>query len=110
MALDVGEFPQSANGTGVNDPQEIVNIVAHLVARIADRFSFLRKWSRNSEGTDKKAGLMSDVFSATVALYERNPEVTKQLVGSFASDVQRRRAMAAQQQAQRAAQQNGAMQ
>lgn len=99
VRLDVGEFPETALNAGGDDPQKLVRIVAHGVARVSDRFSFLRKLSRHAEGQEKRAGLVSDVIAAAVTLYERNPELIKQLGTNFAQDLQQRRAAAAEQKA-----------
>ena len=99
VQLDVGEFPETALSASGEDPQKLVRIVAHGLARVSDRFSFLRKLSRHAEGQEKRAGLVSDVIAAAVTLYERNPELIKHLGTNFAQDLQQRRTAAAEQRA-----------
>lgn len=74
--MDVGEFPDAsgAGGVAADDPQRPVKIVAHMVARVMDKFGPLRKLSRQAEGRDSRSGLISDAFAAGVELYKRNPE------------------------------------
>ena len=91
----MGEFPEhDQTATGSDDPQRIVNLTAHAVARIGDRFTFLRKLNRHLEGQERKAGLLSDVVSVLIALYKRNPETFETLGKQFGSDLAQRRAAA----------------
>ena len=49
VSLDVGEFPEITlldTEGNPSDPERPVRLVAHAVARSADRFKFLRKISR----------------------------------------------------------------
>ncbi len=99
IELDVGDFPEldaSANG---DDPQAIARLVAHAVARVGDKFRFLRRFSRHLEGADKRAGLLSDIAAVTYALYKRNPDAAEQLAKNFAAEVKQRRAVAQARQA-----------
>lgn len=90
--MDVGEFPNAdpADLEG-EDPQRLVKLVAHAVARLGDRFAFVRKMSRHLEGEEKRAGILSDLFSAAVVLYRRNPEAAQQLGRRYVAEVRERR-------------------
>lgn len=92
IPLDVGEFPEVDTSAEDEDPQRIVNLTAHAVARVADRFSWVRKLSRHMEGTERKAGLLSDIAAVTFALYKRNPAVMESLATQFRADLQAQRA------------------
>lgn len=105
--LDVGEIPDlDSNGEGAgNDPERLTRLVAHAVARVGDRFTVLRKLNRHLEGSDRRAGLLSDVAAALMELYRRNPEAMeslgKQAGANFvAHREQRKREQAAKQQTQ----------
>ena len=104
--LDVGELPASKASelAGNEDPAQLVNIVAHAVARIGDRFGFVRKLSRHAEGQEKRAGIVSDITSALFTLYKRNPEEMQKLGTALYADIRQRREQAAQQQAMKQAQ------
>lgn len=93
MELDVGEYPDfdGASGNG-DDPEQIVRLVAHAVARVGDRFRFLRRFSRNMEGQEKRAGVLSDLLSAIWALYKRNPDSAEELARRIAAEVAQQRA------------------
>lgn len=91
--LDVGEFPNFAGtGTDADDPEALARIVAHMVARIGDKFTFLRRFSRNAEGQEKRAGLLSDLVSALYALWKRNPDAAEQIARGLVSDVKAKQA------------------
>jgi hypothetical protein len=55
-----------------DDPTRPARILAHAIARTADRVPMLRKISRHAEGTDRKAGLASDLLAAAWDLGVRN--------------------------------------
>lgn len=95
MTLDVGEFPwknTSAHPLDDEDPTRLPRLTAHAVARFADRIAPLRKFSRHMEGTERKAGLASDLLAALMALYRRNPEAMQVMARTVASDVKVRQA------------------
>lgn len=70
------------------DPQRLAKLTAHAVARFADRFSFTRRFSRHLEGSEKRAGILSDIGAALVCLYQRNPQAVEQMAVSFKNEVQ----------------------
>lgn len=90
MRLDIGEMPHEETGTLVGeneDPEALARITAHAIARMADRIPFSRKLSRHLEGTEKRSGIMSDIGTALITMYKRNPDVIEQLAASVAQDV-----------------------
>lgn len=91
VSLDVGEFPSNNETVNESDPQKIVNVTAHAVARVGDRFGFLRKFSRHAEGQEKRAGLLSDLVQALLALYERNPDLVREALTGFAQEMKQRK-------------------
>lgn len=98
MSLDIGEPPDTATVTtdATDDPERLYRLTAHIIARVADRFAFLRKFSRHMEGENKRAGLLSDLFAAVVELYRRNPQeferVTRAYVGQVVEQNRARKA------------------
>lgn len=93
VELDIGELPTS-NGRAVSegeDPERLARIVAHLVARVGDRFTIVRRISRHLEGEDKRSGLLSDLSAACIELYKRNPDVVEQLGKQAAANFSERR-------------------
>lgn len=73
IELDVGVIPTyTGMDPSENDPERPVRIVAHGIARLADRFPALRKVSRQVEGTDGKAGLGADIAAAGYEIFVRN--------------------------------------
>lgn len=88
--LDVGEFPEVTAADG-DDPERLVKITAHAIARVADRFTILRRVSRHLEGTERRAGILSDIASAAHTLYSRNPETVQALAQAFVNDYQKAR-------------------
>lgn len=96
IELDVGEFPDFGGANGdTDDPQRLANIVAHAVARVGDKFSPLRRFSRNMEGQEKRAGLVSDLVAALYTLWKRNPAAAEQLARGVISDVKQRQSQRA---------------
>lgn len=103
--LDVGEFPEVASiANGTDDPEHIAKITAHAVARIGDKFPLFRKISRHMEGADRRAGILSDVVAALIALYKRNPEAAEQLARGLVSEVKAQRLAKEKQTKQEVAQ------
>lgn len=98
LELDVGEFPETATVTPESeDPERLVNLTAHAVARIADRFTFVRRFSRHFEGSEKRAGILSDLAAVIFTLYKRNPgtfEVFGKQVGAELAERRRQQAAA----------------
>lgn len=92
--LDIGEFPQYGpdSESVVNDPERPVKLVARIVARTADRIAPLKKLSRHLEGTETKAGLLSDLTAAAFDLYGRNSDEVERLVSEYIRNVQRKTA------------------
>lgn len=91
--LDVGEFPAlDSTGDGTDDPQKLAKLTAHALARVADRFTFARKVTRHFEGTERRAGVLSDIAAAMYALWRRNPEAVEQLARNFGQELTARRA------------------
>lgn len=89
LELDVGELPdiESLAQGRDDDPERLAKIVARMVARVGDRFAFLRKLSRHLEGTDKRAGILSDLISALWILYQRNPRTTEAIALRYVATV-----------------------
>jgi hypothetical protein len=82
IELDIGTLPDAddlAQGQTA-DPERLANVTARIVARAADRFTFVRKLSRHFEGEDKRAGILSDLVSAAWLLYRRNPAAIESLL------------------------------
>lgn len=106
MNLDIGEFPDGdlSGGGESDDPTRLTRLVAHAVARVGDRFTVVRKFSRHLEGADRRAGLLSDVSAALIELYKRNPEIVeslgKQAAQNFAAHREVRKAATTQPQTQ----------
>jgi hypothetical protein len=75
-----------------DDPTRPARILAHAIARAADRVPPLRKLSRHIEGTENKAGLGSDLLSAAWDLYTRNQEQFEDILRQYSEGVARRRA------------------
>lgn len=103
MPLDIGELPESATDAtlATDDPERLEKLVAHLVARVADRFAIVRRFSRHMEGTEKRAGLLSDLAAAFFELYRRNPETFERLMTAYGKE------FAARQKARKAQTSNG---
>ncbi len=73
--LDIGTIPSYTGADATpDDPERPVRIVAHGIARAADRFPYLRKLSRQVEGTEGKAGLGADIAAASYEIFVRNQE------------------------------------
>lgn len=83
---------ESVAGTATDDPQRLVRIVSHMVARVFDRVPPLRKLSRQAEGVDKRSGFLSDAVAAAGEIYRRNPDKVKQLGGEYYNAFQAKRA------------------
>ena len=93
--LDVGEMPnESVAGTVEDDPQRLVRIVSHMVARAFDKLPPLRRISRQAEGADKRSGFLSDALAAAGEIYRRNPDKVKQLGAEYYNAFQVKRAAA----------------
>lgn len=88
--LDVGEFPTPTAVEG-DDPERLVKLTAHAIARVADRVTFLRRVSRHLEGTERRAGILSDLAAAAHTLYARNPETVQALAHAFVNDYKKAR-------------------
>lgn len=85
----MGDFPTPDDNAELDqDPQRLVGLTAHAVARIADRFPLARKFSRHMEGKEKRAGILSDIGAACVCLYKRNPQAMEALAVNFRAEVQ----------------------
>lgn len=82
----------SATDTG-SDPEAPAKIIAHMIARVGDRFGVVRKFSRHMEGQEKRAGLLADAFSAFMALYARNPDLINELGEKLREDIQAKQAV-----------------
>jgi len=93
--LDVGEIPEPEHDPN-EDPQRTVRLTAHAVARVMDRIPFSRKLSRHFEGTEKTAGLFSDIAAILTELARRNPDIVKERLHSFGQDLQQAREERAQ--------------
>lgn len=76
---------------GDDDPERLARITAHLVARIGDRFHFLRKVSRHLEGAENRAGLLSDLLAALTVLYRRNPDAMQDAAQKLAQEIRSQR-------------------
>lgn len=87
------------------DPERPVRILAHAIARTADRFPLLRKMSRHMEGVEKRSGIMSDLIAEGIALYDRNTEEIDRLVGQYVGSI--RQTAQQRQAARKAASTNG---
>lgn len=98
IELDVGEFPNFGGvDADADDPQRLAKIVAHAVARVGDKFAPLRRFSRNMEGQEKRAGLLSDLAAALYTLWKRNPDAAEHLARGVIADVKTRQTQRAQQ-------------
>jgi hypothetical protein len=75
-----------------SDPERPARILAHALARGADRFPLLRKVSRQVEGQDSKAGLGADIAASIYELGVRNQEQLEQWLRDYANSAQTRRA------------------
>src|SRR6185437_2303979 len=102
--LDIGQLPQTYAGVDAtpDDPERPVRLIAHALARTADRVPVLRKLSRHAEGTEKRAGLGSDLVASAWELYARNQEQVDTILQQYVTAARQRRAqaMAAQRQPQ----------
>lgn len=88
----MGAFPEVTDvDNAEDDPSRPVRLVAHAVARLGDRFSWVRRFSRHMEGTERRAGILSDLFAAAYALYKRNPDAVEQLGKNFLAELHKRR-------------------
>lgn len=102
--LTVGEFPDPTDSGEPSDPERPVRLTAHAVARVADRIPFSRRISRHLEGTESRAGILSDLLSLVAELARQNPELVEQWADTFAQGLNRARAeRVAQQKAAHAA-------
>lgn len=88
--LDVGEFPTitliDTEGDSL-DPERPVRLVAHIIARGADRSKFLRKFSRHMEGREAKAGIVSDILAVGYELARRNSDELEKLGREYVESV-----------------------
>lgn len=71
------------------DPTRPTMITAHAVARVADRIPFSRRISRHMEGTENRAGILSDVLNLAMELIRRNPQAVKRQVESLGDELQK---------------------
>lgn len=91
--LDIGTIPTyTGMDPTVEDPERPARILAHALARGADRFPLLRKLSRQVEGTDAKAGLGADIAASVYELCVRNQEQLEQLARGYVKNAEARRA------------------
>jgi hypothetical protein len=97
IKLDVGEFPDTGTDSA-SDPERPTRITAHAIARVADRIPFSRKISRHLEGTDARAGILSDVLALFVEIARRNPEIIEHGVEDLMSNASQARANRARAQ------------
>lgn len=81
----------------VDDPERPARILAHALARTADRFPMLRKISRQVEGTDQKAGLGADIAASIYELCVRNQEQLEHMLKEYVNNANQRRATKAAQ-------------
>lgn len=88
--LDVGEIPEPKFDP-TSDPDRAVTLTAHAVARVMDRIPFSRKISRHFEGTENRAGILSDIAAILTELARRNPEIVKERLHGFGQDLQNAR-------------------
>jgi hypothetical protein len=92
VELDIGTIPTYPGMDPLeNDPERPARILAHALARTADRFPLLRKISRQVEGTDAKAGLGADLVASVYELCVRNQEQLEELLKGYMSNAERRR-------------------
>jgi hypothetical protein len=93
MELDVGVIPTyTGMDATADDPERPARILAHALARGADRFPLLRKLSRQVEGQDAKAGLGADVMASAYELCVRNQEQLEQWLRGYMQGAEARRA------------------
>lgn len=103
IRLEVGEFPDP-DGTGdPADPERPVRLTAHAIARIADRIPFSRRISRHLEGTENRAGILSDLLALIVELGRQNPEMVETWADNAVGNLNRVRAERAAQSKAKAA-------
>lgn len=74
-----------------DDPERPAKILAHALARGADRFPLLRKLSRQVEGTDNKAGLGADILASSYELCIRNQAQIEQMIRDYMANAEQRR-------------------
>lgn len=92
LNLDVGEFKKFNDVDSDSDnPERLQEVTAHAVARVGDKFSMVRRFSRHLEGADRRAGLLSDILAAAYTLFKRNPDAAEQLGRTFVQNVQEQR-------------------
>lgn len=90
IELDMGDSVLAEDMPTVEDvdPQRLAKLTAHAVARVADRFSITRRFSRHLEGKERRAGILSDIGAALVCLYQRNPHAVEALAVNLKNEVQ----------------------
>lgn len=93
VELDVGVIPTY---TGMDpteeDPERAAKVVAHAIARGADKSSLLRKLSRQVEGVDNKAGLGADILASAYELFVRNQPQMEGIIRDYMAGAEQRRA------------------
>jgi hypothetical protein len=75
-----------------DDPERIARLLAHAIARTADRLPIMQRLSRHLEGREAKAGLGSDLISGALELYNRNQEQVNNLLKEYGQNVARSKA------------------
>jgi hypothetical protein len=75
-----------------DDPERPARILAHTLARAADRFPLLRKVSRQVEGQDAKAGLGADIVASLFELCVRNQDQLEDAARKYMAGSEQRRA------------------
>lgn len=106
--MDIGDFPDDDETDVKADPTRPVRLTAHIVARLADRVPLSRKFSRHMEGTDNRAGILSDIFALIAELVRRNPHLVESRLESFGDELQKVRAQRADKSNSTEAQNNHA--